>query len=171
MGSSRIGRVAVLRAGAALLISGGVAAGLIGIGHATIGRATVATATHSVPASVAVPAHAPKRPEGGERSEDGDCCPSEPPADAPPSNGEDSWYTFFQAFSNVPNNQERVVYCGRNYPNILSGWGLVIPTLAGQQVSSHAVYNPDGWAFSARSYFGRTVSFNVFATCTSRSRG
>src|SRR5579872_5306888 len=168
MGSShRVGRAAALRAGAALLISGGIAAGLVGFSHADVGKATEARAD-SVPASVAFPAHAPKPPKADREDS---WFPFEPPADAPPSNGEDSHYTFFQAFSNVPNNQERVVHCGRNYPYILSGWGLVIPTLEGQQVSSHAVYNPDGWAFSARAYFGRTVSFNVFATCTTQPPG
>lgn len=165
--SHRIGRVAALRVGAALLISGGIATGLVGINHATIGRATAARAD-SVPASAAIPAHGPKHPKADDEDS---WYPFEPPAGAPPSHGEDSHYTFFQAFSNVPNNQERVVYCGRNYPYILSGWGLVIPTLQGQQVSSHAVYNPDGWAFSARAYLGRTVSFNVFATCTTQPPG
>jgi hypothetical protein len=154
-------RVVARRAGVALLVGAVAAAGVVGIRHAVIGAATASTGTRSAPASVAAPER--KLPEADR--------PSGPPAGSPASDSAFPWYTFFEAFTNVPNNQERVVYCGRNFPFVVSGYGLVIPTLAGYQVSSHAVYNPDGWAFSAHAFVGRTVSFNVFAICTSQPRG
>jgi hypothetical protein len=132
----------------ALLISGGVAAGLVGI--AANGTATAATATHSVPARVAIPAH-------------------NAPDDPAFANGVDSTATFNRFFYHVPNGEERIVYCDATYPHIVIGVGLVIPTLAGHEVSSHAVHHPDGWAFAARSSspFKRTVdTINVIATCS-----
>ena len=153
-------RVVVLRTGAALVIGGLAASGAVGIDHAVSGRTTAVTATHSAPAGAVVPARHPE-----------DDFPSQPPADEPPSDGEIAYHTFFRAFTNVPNNEERVVHCGANFPHILFGWGLVIPTLAGQQTSSHAVFNPDGWAFAARGNFSRTVSFNVFAVCADKAPG